>query len=144
MARKRIGVLNMLPAKPVPGRPFPAAKAQFLRLKPRFCLRKGPNSGAKVTAGLTGLASGKAYYVRIFAENEPEPGVHKQTASNALSFETSGPPTPLTSLPTNRGEALRLLGYLTPNNTDLNEVQKVTVGGDPTGGTFTLTSGGQR
>ena len=100
--------------------------------------------GQRVEASLAGLSSATHYYVRLFVENESEPGVPAQSTTEAVGFETSGPPTPLTfATHALHGEALRLLGYLTPNNTDLDEVQKVTIGGGPTGGTFTLTSAGQ-
>jgi hypothetical protein len=102
------------------------------------------NPSPTVRVALSGLSSGTTYYVRLFAESEPEPGVHKQATSTAARFETSGPPL-VTAFATHaiHGEGLRLLGYVTPNNSDLNEIQTVTIGGSPTGGSFTLTSGGQ-
>ena len=99
--------------------------------------------GQRVEGELTGLSPGTPYYVRLHAENEPPSG-HAEATSEAFGFETSGAPA-VTTFATHaiHGEALRLLGYLQPDNAGLNEIQTVTVGGAPTGGSFTLTSNGQ-
>jgi hypothetical protein len=103
---------------------------------------RGPYPRAE--AELTGLKSGTVYYVRLFAEDEPEPGVHKQATSGPTRFETSGPPTVETfAVHALHGEAVRVLGGVTPNNSGPNEIQTVTIGGAPTSGTFTLTFEGQ-
>jgi hypothetical protein len=65
---------------------------------------------------LAGLKGGTVYYVRLFAESEPLPGVHKQATSEVLSFETAGPPVAKTfAAHAFKGEALRLLGYVETN-----------------------------
>jgi hypothetical protein len=106
-------------------------------------LEGGPDPGVQVE--LTGLSPATVYYVRLFAENEPEPGVHKQaTSAEVKSFETSGPPAATTfAVHALRGETLRVLGVVQPNNSGPDEVQTVTIGGAPTGGTFTLAPNGQ-
>jgi hypothetical protein len=106
-------------------------------------LEGGPNPS--VQAELTGLSPATVYYVRLFAENEPEPGVHKQATSKEIkSFETSGPPAVGTfAVHALHGESLRVLGVVQPNNSGPDEVQTVTIGGAPTGGTFTLAPNGQ-
>jgi hypothetical protein len=110
-------------------------------------LAGGPNP--RVQVELTGLSSGTVYYVRLFAENEPAPGLHKHAVSGRFpiepsSFETSGPPAVGTfAVHALRGEALRVLGVVQPNNSGPDEVQSVTIGGAPTGGTFTLAPNGQ-
>ncbi len=95
-----------------------------------------------VEAELTGLNPVTSYYVRLLVENEPEPGhPAASTSEKARAFHTSGPPAPETfAVHALHGEALRLLGYLEPNSSGLNELQTVTIGGAPTGGTFTLTT----
>ena len=113
-------------------------KARSLSRKRRIAKR----AACRSETGRFGSAT--HYYVRLFVENKSEPGAPRRSTTEAVGFETSGPPTPLTfATHTIHGEVLRLLGYITPNNTDLDEVQTVTIGGDPTGGTFTLTSAGQ-
>ncbi len=100
--------------------------------------------GLPVAAEVTGLSPSTKYYLRLRAENEPKPGSPAVSTSEASVFRTSGAPGAQT-LATHaiHGEAIRLLGYLEPHNSGLNEIQSVTIGGAPTGGGFTLTSGGQ-
>jgi hypothetical protein len=103
-------------------------------------------SGGPAAEGeITGLVPGTVYDVRLFAENEPEPGVHKSATSSPVgSFETSGSPVLQTfAVHSLDGEAIRVLGGVDPRNSGLNEVQLVTVGGAPAGGTFTLGLEGQ-
>jgi hypothetical protein len=101
----------------------------------------------QVQADLSGLTPGTTYFVRLRAESEPEFEGHRQhveVTGATGHFATSGPPA-ATAFATHalHGEALRLLGSVTPNNGGVNEVQTVTIGGSPTGGSFTLTSGKQ-
>ncbi len=93
----------------------------------------------EVDADLTGLTSGTPYYVRLFAEDEPEPGVHKEATSADRSFETAGPPA-ATTFPTHalHGEAMRALGFVATDTSLIDEIQTVTVGGGATGGNFVL------
>ena len=100
--------------------------------------------GLQVAAEVTGLSPSTEYYIRLRAENEPKPGSPAVSTSEASVFRTSGAPRAQT-LATHaiHGEAIRLLGYLEPHNSGLNEIQSVTIGGAPTGGGFTLTAGGQ-
>jgi hypothetical protein len=101
---------------------------------------------AEMEAKLTGLVPSTVYYVRLFAEDEPEPGVHKHATSAIYaesSFETEGPPAVSTfSVHALHVEALRLLGTVRPNSVPTSEEQTVTIGG-ATGGVFTLTFVGQ-
>ena len=91
---------------------------------------------------LSGLDPATSYYVRLVAEDEPEPGV-KKTAAEQVSFATSGPPTATTfAVHALHGESLRLLGSVTSGSVLLNNEQTVTVAG-ATGGTFSLSFDGQ-
>jgi hypothetical protein len=93
----------------------------------------------EVDAELTGLTPATPYYVRLFAEDEPKPGVHMEAMSVDRSFETAGPPTATTfSTHALHGEAIRLLGAVSANAGPVDELQTVTVGGGATGGVFTL------
>jgi hypothetical protein len=93
----------------------------------------------KVDAELTGLTPATPYYVRLFAEDEPKPGAHKEATSGEKSFETAGPPTATTfSTHALHGEAIRLLGVVSAHASPVTELQTVTVGGGATGGVFTL------
>ncbi len=69
----------------------------------------------KVEASLAGLNQLTTYYVRMFAENEK--GTF--TSSSAVHFETDGPPR-VNTLATHaiHGEALRVLGAITPDGYD--------------------------
>jgi hypothetical protein len=71
-----------------------------------------------VEADLSALSSATVYYVRLFAENEPE-GVPYTSTSEVRGFETAGPPA-ATTFATHaiHGEAVRLLGSLTPRGFD--------------------------
>jgi hypothetical protein len=97
-----------------------------------------------VTANLTGLTPSTAYYVRLFARNEPKPGEPKEVTSASQSFRTAGPPEPSTfAVHDLHGETIRVLGSVVPNDSSTNDEQTVTVGGGATGGTFTLTFDGE-
>jgi phosphodiesterase/alkaline phosphatase D-like protein len=100
----------------------------------------------QVTSDLAGLSAHTKYYFRLFAENECATGCGGalRTSTGIESFETSGLPA-VTTFATHsvQGESLRVLGAVTPNNSGLDEIQTVTIDGAPTGGTFTLTSGGR-
>ncbi len=101
------------PKEAGPWTPVPGAEGTISRAEAEAL----PTSdSAHFTAELTGLQGGTIYYVRLFAENEPESGVHKHATSRVSSFETSGPPA-ATTFATHalHGEALRLLGYVEPN-----------------------------
>lgn len=90
-----------------------------------------------------GLSPGKSYYVRLRAESEPLAGHPAEALSEVEPFHTSGPPAADTfAVHALHGEALRLLGYVQANDSGLNDVQRVSIAGAPTGGSFTLTSGG--
>jgi hypothetical protein len=74
---------------------------------------------------LTGLAPNTRYYVRLFAEDEPEwppsSGTrrHKEVTSNVIAFETLGSPAvEAFATPVLRLESLRALGYVTPHGFD--------------------------
>jgi hypothetical protein len=94
---------------------------------------------SNVSATLSGLAPGKTYYVRLFAEN-----ANGSTTSTASTFTTSGKPTAAT-FPTHalHGETVRVLGSVDPGSVPTSDEQTITVGGASTGGTFTLTFEGQ-
>jgi hypothetical protein len=94
----------------------------------------------QVFGDITGLSSASAYYVRLFAEN----GLGSAPPSRSERFETSGPPMVETfAVHALHGEVPRIIGSVDPHNSGLNEIQTVTIGGAPTGGTFTLTLEGQ-
>ena len=97
-----------------------------------------------VEATLTGLSPNTAYYVRLFAEDEPALGVHKHATSKVTSFETEGRST-ATTFATHAiyGEAIHVLGSVQLDGAATSEEQAVTIGGAPTGGTFTLAFEGQ-
>ncbi len=93
---------------------------------------------------LGALAPATSYAVRLFVENEPEPGVHKQATSEVVRFQTEGPPTVATFLTHSlQGEALRVIGTVNPNSTPSSGEQTIAIGGAPTGGTFSLAFDGQ-
>lgn len=95
----------------------------------------------QVVGQFTGLTPATRYYVRFTAENE----VGSESAPVA-SLETAAPPTSsvfATHTFDAGSETIRVLGSISPNTTPLNEVQTVTIEGAPTGGTFTLTFGGE-
>lgn len=96
----------------------------------------------RVEGRLTGLSPSTRYFFRLHAESEPEyesKKVHKEVTSTVGSFTTAGPPS-TTAFPTHvlHGEAMRLLGSVTPDTGRIDEIQTVTIGGGATGGAFTL------
>jgi hypothetical protein len=102
------------------------------------------NGTLDVTSKPEGLSPGTVYYVRVFAENEPEAGVHKRAVSRFQRFETAGPPFVDTfAVHGLLGESMRVMGTVAPNNAPTSEEQTVTIGGGATGGTFTLTFEGE-
>ncbi len=82
----------------------------------------GEENGAgvsNVSGELSGLGPATVYYVRLFAEAEPEPGVHKSATSPVASFETAGPPTATTyAVHSVSGEAMVALGAVDPHGLD--------------------------
>jgi hypothetical protein len=127
--------------QPVPGAAGTIAQAEA---EAEYDGKTGAERRTETEAHLTGLTPDTLYYVRLFAENEPQPGVHKQITSKARSFETAGPPLP-TAFPVHalHGEAVRALGAVRANARRIDELQTVTVGGAPTGGTFSLCLNGE-
>jgi hypothetical protein len=74
---------------------------------------------SSVSGDLSGLSPGTIYYVRLFAESEPEPGVHKGATSPVKSFETAGPPTATTyAVHSVSGEDMVALGAVDPHGVD--------------------------
>jgi hypothetical protein len=109
----------------------------------------GPYS--QVDVRLTGLSPGTLYYVRLAAESEPEwpegsgKRRHLAAASPAEGFETAGAPTVATfAVHAIHDEALRAFGAIDPRNVPTSAEQTITIGGAPTGGSFTLEFEGQR
>jgi hypothetical protein len=105
-----------------------------------------------VGSAIFGLAPGTVYYVRLIAENEDGTENSEDTLNSLgvpegpASFETAGPPrvsTFATHTFAAGGETIRVLGSVTPDTDPIGEFQTVTIGGAPTGGTFTLTFEGQ-
>ncbi len=91
----------------------------------------------------TALIPSTSYYVRLFAENKCAQGCGSATSA-VLHFETSGPPAATTfAVHALDGESVRLLGAVNPGSVPTSEEQVITLEGAPTGGTFTLTFGGQ-
>ncbi len=70
-------------------------------------------------AEITHLNPATVYYVRLFAENEPEPGLHKQATSHPVGFETAGPPT-VQTFPVHaiHAGAMRVVGSVGPDGLD--------------------------
>jgi hypothetical protein len=124
------------------------------------------NHPFKVTGRLTGLSSATVYYVRLFAENTAGEGkvcfgkrsieVEREEMCEAVSvadrvaegfpgsFETAGLPSVSTFMVHALiGEQLQLDGEVNAKSEPTTAEQTVTVEGAPTGGTFTLTFGGQ-
>jgi hypothetical protein len=102
-----------------------------------------PYSSAFLIGGrLTGLSRSTVYYVRLFAENECAVGCG-HAASKIGRFETAGPPSVDTfAVHAIHGESLRLLGAVNPKSVPSSAEQTITIEGDPSGGTFTLTFAG--
>ena len=116
-----------------------------------------PGEGGSVPGVLlSGLTPAGTYYVRVFAENGAGEGevCHEQavevcetistTTYGIASFQTEGPPT-ATAFATHSlgGETVRVIGVVNPNSQSTSAEQSVTIGGAPTGGSFTLTFMGQ-
>jgi hypothetical protein len=106
--------------------------------------------GARLEGSLTGLSPSTTYYVRLFAKSAAgegrnafgEPIVGEKRGFG--SFETFGAPTSMTfAVHGLDGEALRVIGAVNPDSVPTSGEQTITVGGAPTGGTFTLTFEGQ-
>jgi hypothetical protein len=88
---------------------------------------EGPGFGKTVEGDVTGLQSGKIYYLRLFAESEPEfpqgsgERHHKEATSGLFSFETPGPPTVATFVVHSfapGSETIRVLGSVKPDGYD--------------------------
>ncbi len=74
---------------------------------------------SSVSGDLSGLSPATTYYVRLFAESEPAPGVHKGATSPVKSFETAGPPTATTyAVHSVSGEDMVALGAVDPHGAD--------------------------
>jgi hypothetical protein len=108
----------------------------------------GPYSAAEVR--LTGLNLATTYYVRLVSESELESpagsGEKKriEVTSSIVDFETAGPPSATTfAAHAIHGEAMRVFASIDPDSLPTSDEQTVTIGGAPTGGTFTLTFKGQ-
>lgn len=96
------------------------------------------------SATLTGLSPSTTYYARVHVESEPEGRHAEATSLPSEAFKTFGAPAATTfSTHAFEGESTEVLGAVTANDEDVNELQSVAVGGNPTGGTFTLTFEGQ-
>jgi hypothetical protein len=98
----------------------------------------------EIAAHLTLLNPATTYSIRVFAEDEPEPGVHRHETSSPRSFATDGPPATSTFLEhALDGETIRMFGSINPESTPTSAEQTITIEGAPTGGTFALTFNGQ-
>lgn len=72
-----------------------------------------------VSGELSGLSPATIYYVRLFAESEPKPGVHKSVTSSVESFETVGPPVAAAyAVHSVSGEDMVALGAVDPHGAD--------------------------
>lgn len=103
-----------------------------------------------VGATPTGLSPDTTYYFRLHAENAAGEGENQLGEPIATevrelnSFQTAAPPTASTyAVHTLAGESLRIIGAVDPDNTPTSAEQTITIGGAPSGGTFTLTFNGQ-
>ena len=83
------------------------------------------DAGVSVEGDLSGLSAGGTYYVRVFAEDEPEwppkSGVtsRKEAVSGAVTFETAGAPVVSTFVVhALHGESVRVLGGVVPHGYD--------------------------
>ena len=115
------------------------------------------SSAPGVEGSLAGLSPATTYYVRLFAENECAVGAVgcgegenefgeqvSDEARGVLSVKTTGPPAASTlAVHAFDLESTRLLAAVSPESPDTSGEQTVTIGGAPTGGTFTLTFEGQ-
>ncbi len=113
----------------------------------------GYGGGFGFGARLSGLSAATRYYVRLFAENAAGEGeVCLSEVCEPISasiehglgiFETSALPSARTfAVHGLQGESVQLLGGVNPNSAVTSAEQTITVGGAPTGGTFTLTFDG--
>ncbi len=92
--------------------------------------------GFHADATITGLNPSTTYYMRIVLDNGNPP----EAVSQPVSFQTVGPPSELRTFAVHTfdGESLRVLGAFDPHAARVEERQTVTLGGSPSGGTFTL------
>jgi hypothetical protein len=94
---------------------------------------------SRISGSLTGLVPATEYSVRLSAQN-----AFGAEVSEPLVFATGGPPSATTfAVHDLHGESLRVLGAIDPDNVPTSAEQTVTIGGAPTGGSFTLTFNGQ-
>lgn len=98
----------------------------------------GENVGVDTVVPLTGLQPRSKYVVRVVGENKCAEGCGRVTGASR-SFETEGPPI-ATTFATHglHGEAVRLMGAVNPKSEPTSSEQVITIGGAPTGGSFTL------
>lgn len=85
---------------------------------------------------ITGLSPSTTYYTRIVLDNGNPP----EAISQPVSFQTVGPPSELRTFAVHTldGESMRVLGAFDPHAVRVQERQAVTLGGSPSGGSFTL------
>jgi hypothetical protein len=113
---------------------------------------------ATVAGAIAGLTPSTTYYARLYAENSAgegevcfrESGGHELCESaleetlNMASFKTFGRPVVLTlAVHGLHGEALRVMGGVSPETVPTSAEQLITLEGAPTGGTFTLAFAGE-
>ncbi len=103
------------------------------------------NDGVTVDGELPGLSPSTVYYVRLYAQSAVGEGVIfggepiRSTTRAPTSFRTSGAPRVGTfATHAIHGESLRLLGFVNPDSLATSAEQTITIAGEPTGGTFTL------
>lgn len=108
------------------------------------------NTGDVVEGPITGLSPSTSYCVRAFASGQAGEGENFFGESILGEkrgwgcFQTAGPPSPVAlSVHGLDGESVRLLGSVNPENVATSEEQTITVGGAPTGGSFTLSLNGE-
>jgi hypothetical protein len=127
---------------PPPGSPawavVPGGSGVFPTLAPSEFFTTPEFSSA--TATIPGLSPASVYYVRDFVENGHPPS----STSEPARFETAGPPGVITfATHAIDREQMRALGSVDLHTAPVDELQGVSVEGEPTGGTFTLTFEGQ-
>jgi hypothetical protein len=116
---------------------------------------------ALVGGALAGLKPSTTYYVRLFAENSAGEGevcyrtyggAHNHNVCESAStetffvasFKTFGPPVVSTlAVHGLHGEAIRVMGGVSPETVPTSAEQVIALEGAPTGGTFTLTFAGE-
>jgi hypothetical protein len=129
----------------------PAAGAEGTISQAEAAAEEKEGHTSTVEGKLTGLASSTSYFVRLFVESDPEfPAgsgkvTHKQAISSAAGFETEGIPKDVFTFAVHslHGEAMHAFGSVRPNGAVTSEEQTVSIGGAPTGGTFSLAFKGQ-